>query len=568
MSSMGMDKSGTHNIAVTSTWVKITGWVARSGYPSTVITSNALVMDTPGTGNISWRGTFGATLGTQQFRVVKNGVTVLGTAVNTGVTGSVLGVTMAIGDTLELQGFTGSSASNPWGTVQAGSTSTFLEWNQTTSNQNISTSSATTWDRTIGLGLGTGIESSRQTTWNRTVGMSWGAQAAVNPLAIAWDIDVDMYQGQHLDFQVDPVVINWDIQADMLLIKQISAPPSVFAFDQVAVSIHTVDGRMVGDFPCTMIASFTWGREANEVSICDLTVATLGAEETIESIRPWVHWVTMWHDDVPVWTGPIQGLTIGTTLTTLTARDPSTFMWRTRVPITRTWAETAPARIAVDLWTAMFALHRIRVTPHIIPGISDSTFTVAAKADAKMLHQLMDDLSKVGLQWTVVAGRPVLGEFPRDPVAELAACDFQVELERRRDGSATFNDVRVQGQNWAQTAIVDLADLHLQTLVSMDDMFGASNVQRAVQQYAKDSARIRDEVYVPPQATLHPAAPVSFNDLVPGKVFVVHGPTSSELMRLDQLTVTGSPERFDVQVTLVALGQAGEIAQLVGGSDA
>jgi hypothetical protein len=48
----------------------------------------------------------------------------------------------------------------------------------------------------------------------------------------------------------------------------------------------------------------------------------------------------------------------------------------------------------------------------------------------------------------------------------------------------------------------------------------------------------------------------------------VHGDTSSELMRLDQLTVTGSPDRFDVQVTLVALGRAGEIARLTGGSNA
>jgi hypothetical protein len=565
MSSMGMDKSGTFALGVSNTWVKVQGFVARSGYGATVITNHALVMDTPGTGNIRWRGQFGAGLGTQQFRVVKNGSTIVGPAVNMNVIGTASSITMAIGDTLELQGF--SSNTGAWGTVQPGAAVTFLEWNQTTSNQDISVSQATTWNRTVELGLGTGIGASQVINWGTTLGMSWGSQIATADTAIAWDIDAELYQGEHLDIE-SSANTHWNISADMLLIKQVNAPPSVFAFDQVAVSVHTVDGRMVGDFPCKVITSFTWGREANEVSICDLQVSTQGDPELVEAIRPWVHWITMWHDDVPVWTGPIQGLTIGTQTTQITARDPSTFMWRTRVPITRQWAETAPARIASDLWSAMFSLHQIRVTPHVLPGVADATFTLSAKADAKMLHQLMDDLTKVGLQWTVVAGRPVLGEFSEKPIAELAACDFMVELERRRDGSATFNDVRVQGQNWAQTAIADLAGLHLQTLVSMDDLYGSSNIQRATQQYAKDSARIRDEIYIPPQATLHPEAPVTFNDLVPGKVFVVHGDTSSELMRLDQLTVTGSPDRFDVQVTLVALGRAGEIARLTGGSNA
>jgi hypothetical protein len=565
MSSMGMDKSGTFALGVSNTWVKVQGFVARSGYGATVITNHALVMDTPGTGNIRWRGQFGAGLGTQQFRVVKNGSTIVGPAVNMNVIGTASSITMAIGDTLELQGF--SSNTGAWGTVQPGAAVTFLEWNQTTSNQDISVSRATTWNRTVELGLGTGIGASQVINWGTTLGMSWGSQIATADTAIAWDIDAELYQGEHLDIE-SSANTHWNISADMLLIKQVNAPPSVFAFDQVAVSVHTVDGRMVGDFPCKVITSFTWGREANEVSICDLQVSTQGDPELVEAIRPWVHWITMWHDDVPVWTGPIQGLTIGTQTTQITARDPSTFMWRTRVPITRQWAETAPARIASDLWSAMFSLHQIRVTPHVLPGVADATFTLSAKADAKMLHQLMDDLTKVGLQWTVVAGRPVLGEFSEKPIAELAACDFMVELERRRDGSATFNDVRVQGQNWAQTAIADLAGLHLQTLVSMDDLYGSSNIQRATQQYAKDSARIRDEIYIPPQATLHPEAPVTFNDLVPGKVFVVHGDTSSELMRLDQLTVTGSPDRFDVQVTLVALGRAGEIARLTGGSNA
>lgn len=47
---MGMDKSGTF-VATKNSTTKVTGWVVRSGYPDTVITNNALVVN--GDGNIT-----------------------------------------------------------------------------------------------------------------------------------------------------------------------------------------------------------------------------------------------------------------------------------------------------------------------------------------------------------------------------------------------------------------------------------------------------------------------------------------------------------------------------------
>lgn len=563
MSSMGMDKSGTYNLpAPNSTWHKITGWTVRSGFPSTVITSDALVMDATATGTVEFRGAFSLTSGgTQQFRAVLNGSTVIATADHQ-VTSTTTGVSVSVNDTLELQGY---SASSTFDTVASGS-NVYLQFTQTSTNYDIAASeTAVSWLRSAVAALdAVGAAQPVTINWAASGAMSLGGPADASPVTINWDTDADLYQGIHYDIDAARS-ISWDIAAAMSLTPKTLTPPSIFSFADVSVSVHTVDGRQVGDFPCATVANYAWSREDSEVSAAAVTVLTQADPVLVEELRQWVHWVTLWHDDTAVWTGPIQNIRINRQFTTIKAFDPSTFKWRTRVPITRTFTDTAPARIADVLWRAMNDLHGIRATPIVLPGVVDETFTIQAVSDVKMLHQLFDELVRVGLHWTVIAGRPVLGMFDRQPVAELYECDFTTELERVRDGSGTYNDVRLQGQNWAQTAIVELAGLHLQTLISMDDLKGAANIQRAAQRNAQESARIRDELVIPANASLHPQAPVTLDDLVPGKVWAVHTDQVSQLMRLDKVDVSGSPEAFDVQVTLVALEETGQDVTLLEG---
>lgn len=556
MSSMGMDKSGTQSISG-STWTKITSWTVRTGFPSTVITNNTLVMDQTALYEINWRGGFVSNLASQRFRVVLNGSTIISGETTNNTVGQIASQSLSNGDTLELQAFSGGIFGNTL-VVQQGSTITYLEAVALSTPWTAEATQTVTWNRSAALALDVDVAAADRT-------ITWGIDAELQhegalpvQTGINWDISADIYQGIHYDAEA-AVNIGWDISADMALIPDVTSLPSVFADTQLAVSVHTVDGRIIGDFPCNMIANFTFGREGSEVSTASFQVHTQGDPELIEELRQWVHWVTFWLGDLPVWTGPIWNIRISKTITTVSARDPSIFMWRTRVPITRTFTDTAPARIADDMWRLMNQLHRIRATPLVLPGVAEETFTVSAVADSRYMHQFMDELVKVGLQWTVVSGRVIFGEFPRTPVAELQECDFLIEIERQRDGSQTFNDVRVQGQNWASTAVADLAGLRLQGLVSMDDMFGASNVQRATQQYARQVARLRDDLVVPANASLHPQAPVTYDDLIPGKAFAVYTDTASQLMRLDQVTVSGSPEAFDVQITLVALQDDADI---------
>lgn len=333
-----------------------------------------------------------------------------------------------------------------------------------------------------------------------------------------------------------------------------------------SLSIHTVDGAIVGDIPANAVSGLTWGRELSEVSIADFSINTDAARETLEDIRPWLHWVTVWDHGIGVWTGPIQKAIIGRESSSISARDCSTFAWRSRCPITRTWTETATTDIAAELYRLMLAQHRIRTTPLVIPTLADDTFTIRVDADSRMVHQVIEDLVKLGMDWTIVGGRPVLGTFPTTPVAELTELDFLVEIQRIRDGSQTFNDIRVQGQNWGQTAIVELSGLNLQGIVALDDMFGVSNIQKAARRYVSGSAAIRDTLLVPNGAALHPDAPVSIDDLTPGRVFTVHSDGVSNLMRLDSMSVAASDTDFTVQVSLVAVPpDLGELAKLVTG---
>jgi hypothetical protein len=560
VSSMGMDKSGQLNLpAPNSTWHKVTGWTTRSGFPATVITNDALVMDAMATGTVEFRGTFTLTSGTQEFRAVLNGSTVIAT-VSTGVTSTTPGVSVAPGDTLELQAFASSAT---FDTVSG--SNTYIQFTQTSTAYDVeATPTAITWLRSAVAALDVTAAAAPVTVnWGIAAAASLGAEAEASR-SIGWAVSANLYQGEHYDVAAERD-IGWDIAAGMTLTPKTLTPPSIFSFADVAVSVHTVDGRIVGDFPCGTISTYNWSREAREVSGCTLGVMTQADVELVEGLRQWVHWITVWHDDTPVWTGPIQHIRIARTLTTIRAFDPATYQWRTRVPVSRTFTDTSPARIASILWRAMNDHHGIRVTPIVLPGVVDETFTITAVSDTKMLNQLFDELVGVGLHWTVVAGRPVLGQFDRQPVAELYECDFTTELERVRDGTGTYNDVRLQGQNWAQTAIADLAGLRLQTLISLNDLRGSANIQRAAQRRARDLARLRDELVVPANASLHPQAPVTLDDLVPGKVWAVHTERVSQLMRLDKVEVSGSAEAFDVQVTLVALEPDGGAIELVEG---
>lgn len=123
---MGMDKSGSQTI-VEGAWTALTGWVARSGYSSTVITSNGLELPLA-TGLVTAKVTYGNnTFGsTKQIRLTLDGA-VVWTSSSSNFTNNITGsTTLALGGgILKLEAYeNGGTSSNR--NISAGSTNTYV----------------------------------------------------------------------------------------------------------------------------------------------------------------------------------------------------------------------------------------------------------------------------------------------------------------------------------------------------------------------------------------------------------------------------------------------------------
>ncbi|MCM6774965.1 hypothetical protein NDR87_26330 [Nocardia sp. CDC159] len=334
--------------------------------------------------------------------------------------------------------------------------------------------------------------------------------------------------------------------------------------DQLAIWVRTVDGRPIGHIPCDRTTDVTWSRERNEVSRCEITTSDIDAGALV----PWLHWIDIWEDGTPVWSGPVQEAStdLATGSTRIEARDVAAFLWYTRVPTTRQWQRLDPAPIAATLWQAMLELHRVDVDPTVLPPTDlVERFDFAVTANSRMLNAVMDELVRIGLDWTVVSGRPILGTLDTAPVAQLQDCDFMTSLRRVRSGKRSTCDVRVQGKNWAHTETVDMAGLHLQALISLDNMSGVANITAAARQYLREVGALRDLLEVPPGASLHPNAPLTTADLVPGSVFAVYAADMAALMRLKSVEIAWTGTNRDVRVTVDTVTEPIELDPGIGG---
>lgn len=319
--------------------------------------------------------------------------------------------------------------------------------------------------------------------------------------------------------------------------------------DPAAFSLETLNGVSLGVLECP--TDYRWSREMNEVSTCTLNAPR---QELTADIVPWTTWLSCWHGSELQWRGPILDLKFDHQAMIIAARDLSTLMWKTRTVTTKSWSSLDIASIAADMWRDMLQLQNIDAEPDVLPALSTSgRYNISVTADVRMMQQDMADLAKLGLRWTVVRGRPILGNQPIGVAAELAECDLTIGPQIQRSGVKTSNDVRVQGKNFARTERTDLGGLHLQTIVSIDDLFGVSNITTAAREQLKKRAYIRDSLIIPGAATLAPTAPVELSMLVPGIRIAITALGIRALFEVQKVDVAGSPTDLSVSLTLGAL---------------
>jgi hypothetical protein len=323
------------------------------------------------------------------------------------------------------------------------------------------------------------------------------------------------------------------------------------ASDRQIISVHTASGVQLYQWgPEEQLGPPKWTREQRQTSTCDITVPSVHNAGLPLDITPWLHWVSVWDSDGQelYWTGPIQRVTLTKDVTQVSARDVSALMTRTRCPITKRWEAADPSRIAGELWAAMLALHGIptRAVQRVDPR--GDPFDFEANADSEMMADTITRLVEVGLYWTVVSGVPVLGPAPLDAVAALGEHDFVGDsLSLVRDGSESFNDVLVRGADNLARSTAPMGGLRLQTIASLDDMFGVSNVAHAARQYARYTASIKDSVVLSEDVVLHPDVPLTVQQLIPSARVTVDAFGTLSLMEVTKVTVAGGDPAVGLQ---------------------
>jgi hypothetical protein len=311
-------------------------------------------------------------------------------------------------------------------------------------------------------------------------------------------------------------------------------------------SIETNLGTSLGQVECP--TGYNWTRELSQVSACSVTAPR---QEITTDIVPWLTWISCWHGGELQWRGPVQDLKYDNNTMVISAKDLGVYMWKTRTVATKSWNSLDIASIAADMWRDMLSLQNINADPVVLPALSTSgRYSVSITADVRMIQQDMADLAKLGLRWAVVRGRPILGNQPTGIAAELAECDLTAGPQIDRSGSLTSNDVRVQGTNFSHTERINLNGLHLQTIVSIDDVFGVTNITQAAADQVQKRAYIKDSLIIPTSAALSPSAPVELNMLVPGIYIAVSALGLRAVLQLTKMQMSGSAQSMDVTLSL------------------
>lgn len=326
------------------------------------------------------------------------------------------------------------------------------------------------------------------------------------------------------------------------------------------VRFHSPTGAIRTDFPCGKMINLAWARQLSEQSRAALGGGTSDSYELIKNVQPWTDMMSIWRGDDFVWTGFCTGIKYTKTGWAIGVFDPSCLAWRTRTPLSKQWVDTDPVDIAAELLDTTMNFQNVQGITGLTAKVPSSTsYTFAVTKDAKMVHQNLEDLVKMGIHWTVVGGKPLVMPALRSTQMTfkkfaLADCDFAVQLEAAIDGTRFANDVRLKGGNWAETVqTADQTGLRIQQIVSMDKLVGVSNIQRAAQQQAARSAVLRKVVSVPSGATLNPDVNIGINELIPGIVVPVHTDLLggiTDWQRLESVEVKVSNGNESVGVTL------------------
>jgi PKD repeat protein len=239
-----------------------------------------------------------------------------------------------------------------------------------------------------------------------------------------------------------------------------------------------------------------------------------------DSVYPWNTEILVYRDGRDAWSGPVTSIDFAYGTVTVRASD-LTAWWDRRTVGTLNF-------VGADLSDIFSAVHQNAMGSDPIPNfvISPTPTHIYgdrsyAATDYKYAADLLDELSKTGLDWTCF-GRTVLiggSEVPADPYFTIFD-DFWTEPPKvmsKGDDQAT--QVVVRGKGVTGTATADASYLNSYGLIVR--VFDENNIedQPTVDRAAETRlAMLQDQTYIaaPSGAGLTPNAPITLAELVPG----------------------------------------------------
>lgn len=337
--------------------------------------------------------------------------------------------------------------------------------------------------------------------------------------------------------------------------------------DYAVVVTDWAAGRVVWQSPDRGLRKADWGRELSEVS--KATVQVHVPLHIADRVEPWMHCLTVYRAGEVVWHGVVMQVTATASGMAIVGWDGSGFFSRRRVPLARSWAQhdaTQVMRTMVE--DACGFADATGLVEGIVTRESRVWVTAAWTPAECMLDDVVDDLVKMGLVWTVVAGRLLVGPVgAQHTTATLSDRDVDGDFTVVKDGAEVVTDCHVQGKGvWGQW-MAESSPLGLVQGIEKAD--GAVREEECVQmakRVVKDASVTPRRLVVPSGARLLPSAPVGIDELVPGVRVPVSsrqtGVVVSSVMQVREVQVSVDSGGEDVKVTLGETSVTQEVTEM------
>lgn len=320
-------------------------------------------------------------------------------------------------------------------------------------------------------------------------------------------------------------------------------------------SVTEPGGRIVWASGMTGMEQFRFERVSSEASTASVNFLTEGGY-LADRLEPWGHVLNVFADDELAWQGILTEVGSTRSVVTVEAVDAGGYLPKRRIPSGRRWDQADASRIMAQMVVdAMSIGDPLRVSDGLLEYPSRVWAVVDETANTVMLQDVVDDLVSAGLDWTVFAGRMIVGPGPtRHTTATLSDSHLGAGIRVLKDGRDVVTDVLVIGDGvWAMRA-VEGDRLGIQAIVEADGLVTVDACERRAEEELARYAVAPRRVELDGTVSLSPESPVELRELIPGVTVPVSTEQTGVLvaadLSLDTVTVEGDSGGVNVSISL------------------